>query len=126
VEKQVMGGESYHIAATPAPLASALHQDFAEVQQTCRIGRHRAAGVFQNGAKTAEPANMLIVDNAFFSLFDFHLIRGNARKALLGPMRWLSPSARPNSCLEKAGVVPTACWAGPFNSTMAEPCCWRA
>src|SRR3954464_9404771 len=43
VEMQSMGGESYRIAATPGPLAAALRNDFAEIQQTCRIGRHRAA-----------------------------------------------------------------------------------
>src|SRR5882724_6410815 len=38
VEKQIMGGELYDLAVTPGPLAPALRNDFAEVQQTCRIG----------------------------------------------------------------------------------------
>jgi ABC-type antimicrobial peptide transport system permease subunit len=83
IEKQVQAGEVYDVAVTPSPLAAALKKDFAAIEQTCRIGNR--SGFFQNGNTITETSNLLIVDNSFFSLFDFKLVQGDARKALLKP-----------------------------------------
>ncbi len=84
VEQQNQAGTIYDIAVTPGPLAPALKIDFAEVQQTCRIGMGLQAEILQVGEKTFEPEEVLVVDNSFFSLFNFRLIQGNMQKALLG------------------------------------------
>jgi predicted permease len=85
VEQQSQAGSLYDLAVTPGPLAPALKADFAEVRQTCRIGMVWWAGVLQIGEKTVEPEEIFVVDNSFFSLFDFKLILGNPKKALLNP-----------------------------------------
>jgi ABC-type antimicrobial peptide transport system permease subunit len=83
VEKQDQAGVLYNVAVTPGPLADALKKDFAEVEQTCRIGNRY--GFFQNGDTITETNSLLIVDNSFFSLFDFKLVQGDAHKALQNP-----------------------------------------
>src|SRR4051812_3023756 len=66
VEQQNQAGTLYNVASTPGPLASAMKADFAGIQQTCRIGRYGETGVLQHAQTTAEPADMLVVDNSFF------------------------------------------------------------
>ncbi len=83
VEKQVQSGNLYNMAVTPGPLAPALKTEFADIEQTCRLGRAR--GVVQLGKVVVEPDKILVTDNAFFDIFGFKLLRGNPRKALLGP-----------------------------------------
>src|SRR5688572_11524328 len=85
VEQQNQAGTLYDLAVTPGPLAPVLKADFAEIRQTCRIGMKWWAGVLQIGDKTVEPEKIFEVDNSFFSLFDFTLILGNPKKALLEP-----------------------------------------
>jgi putative ABC transport system permease protein len=83
--QQTMGGEVFNIASTPGPLGSALKSDFPEVEEYCRIGKVKSAGVLQSGGSVAEPEELLLVDNNFFKVFDFELIQGNSRTALLSP-----------------------------------------
>ena len=83
VEQQDQAGILYNVAFTPGPLAAALKADFAEIQETCRL--RRETEILQFGQTIPESAKMLIVDNAFFSLFDFPIINGNYQKALLRP-----------------------------------------
>ena len=81
VEKQVQANDVYDVAVTPGPLAAALKKDFAEVEQTCRIGKR--SGFLQIGDTITETSNLLITDNSFFNLFNFKLIQGDARNVLL-------------------------------------------
>ena len=85
VEQQNQAGTLYDIAVTPGPLAPVLKADFAEIRQTCRMGMKWLGDVLQIGEKTVEPEGIFVVDNSFFSLFDFKLILGNPKKALLNP-----------------------------------------
>ena len=85
VDQQVMGGDIFTIAATPGPLGIALKSDFPEIQQSCHIGKIRSGGILQRGESSIESEQLLQVDNAFFSVFDFKLIQGNVQKALMGP-----------------------------------------
>ena len=85
VEQQNQAGTLYDIAVTPGPLAPVLKADFAEIRQTCRMGMKWSGDVLQFGEKTVEPEEIFVVDNSFFSLFDFKLILGNPKKALLNP-----------------------------------------
>ena len=81
VEKQNKAGVSYNIAVTPGPLAAALKANFAEVQQTCRI--RTESEVLQSGRIKIESAKMLKVDNSFFTVFAFPIVKGNYNKALV-------------------------------------------
>ena len=85
VNQQKMGDEYFTIASTAGPLGSALKSDFPEVEQYCRVGRTKSAGVLQIGESTVEPQELLLVDNNFFKVFDFSLIQGNPQTALLSP-----------------------------------------
>jgi putative ABC transport system permease protein len=83
VEKQVQAGEVYDVAVTPGLLAEALKKNFSDIEQTCRIGNR--SGFFQHGDTITEAGNLIVVDNSFFSLFDFKLIQGDATKILKKP-----------------------------------------
>ncbi|MDJ1498681.1 ABC transporter permease [Cytophagaceae bacterium DM2B3-1] len=85
VEKQTQAGATYKVAVTPGPLATALQTDFAEVKQTCRIGRIWYSGVLQTPQASVEPEDILVTDNSFFHLFDFKLLRGNSGTVLSNP-----------------------------------------
>jgi ABC-type antimicrobial peptide transport system permease subunit len=84
VEKQNQAGTIYNVAGTPGPLAAALKNDFPEIIETCRIGSNRPA-ILQYGDITIESDKIFLVDNSFFSLFDFKLEKGNAGSVLLKP-----------------------------------------
>ncbi|SHH24951.1 MacB-like core domain-containing protein [Chryseolinea serpens] len=83
VEKQKQAGVLYDVACTPGPLGPAMKTDFAEVQQSCRLGRTN--GILETGQKHVEPADIRLVDNSFFSMFDFKLLKGNPAQALRRP-----------------------------------------
>lgn len=83
VEKQKQAGVVYDIASTPGPLAPAMEKDLPEVLETCRIGR--TVGFIEHDDALIEPYDMRYVDNSFFSMFDFKLIIGNAKKVLMRP-----------------------------------------
>jgi putative ABC transport system permease protein len=83
VEKQAQAGNIYNVAVTPGPLVPVLKSDFSEVDQTCRIGRIWTSSLLKTETLAAEPRNILVVDNSFFSLFDFKLLKGNSEKVLL-------------------------------------------
>jgi putative ABC transport system permease protein len=85
VEKQIQTGNAYDLAVTPGLLAPVLLTDFDEVQETCRIGRTWQSAILKTEGLSVETWDVLVVDNSFFSLFDFKLIKGNPKKALLGP-----------------------------------------
>lgn len=85
VDQQNQAGTIYNVALTPAPLGAALKADFPEVQNFCRLTKTRSAGILQHGEAVAEPTELLVVDNAFFHVFDFKLLQGNAEKVLLQP-----------------------------------------
>ncbi|AYB29141.1 ABC transporter permease [Chryseolinea soli] len=83
IEKQKQAGVLYDVACTPGPLGPAMKTDFPEVQQSCRLGR--TMGILEVGQTHLEPADIRLVDNSFFSMFDFKLLKGNPAQALLRP-----------------------------------------
>jgi len=85
VNQQKMGDDYFNIASTAGPLGNALKSDFPEVEQYCRVGKTKSAGVLQSGESTVEPEKLILVDNNFFKVFDFRLIQGNWQTALLSP-----------------------------------------
>jgi putative ABC transport system permease protein len=79
-EKQTQPEGVFDVAMTPGPLAATLAKDFAEVQQTTRIGRWN--GLFSKENQVAEPKMLLVVDPSFFSLFSFPLVAGRDVKTV--------------------------------------------
>lgn len=75
---------------TPHPLAQALVSDFPEVESAVSLtplwaaGLTRATHAFRNPqrAERYDERNILAVDTTFFDVFDFPLVRGNAKTAL--------------------------------------------
>jgi putative ABC transport system permease protein len=83
VEHQKQVGVEYDIAVTPGLLGPSLKNDFTQVQQACRLGK--ASGFLQYGEAIAEPEDIYVVDHSFFTMFNFPLVLGDARKVLLDP-----------------------------------------
>ena len=81
VQKQEDGFHT--VAVTPGLLADALKKDFAEIEQTLRIGRQ--PGLIQNEDKKLETDNILVIDPSFFSIFDFKLVKGSPNKLFQNP-----------------------------------------
>ncbi len=80
-EKQNQAGTIYNVAVTPGPLAPALEKDFPEIRQSVRIGNW--SGVLKNGTKNVEANGVLMTENSLLSIFDFPLLKGNPKTALL-------------------------------------------
>jgi putative ABC transport system permease protein len=85
INQQKMGDDYFTIASTAGPLGGALKSDFPEVEQYCRVGNTKSAGVLSNGESAIEPEKLLLVDNNFFQVFDFSLTQGNPKTVLLSP-----------------------------------------
>jgi putative ABC transport system permease protein len=76
--------DGFHlVAVTPSPLATAMKKDFAEIQQTVRVGQWN--GLVQCDGKNLEPERISIVDKDFFDMFDFPLLKGNAKTSFDNP-----------------------------------------
>ncbi|HEX9959074.1 MAG TPA: ABC transporter permease, partial [Fibrella sp.] len=82
-EKQNQGGGVYDLATTPGPLAPSLKKDFPEVVETARIGKW--SGQLKIGKQTYEEKQLFFADNGLLRLFDFPLLKGDARTALTNP-----------------------------------------
>lgn len=82
-EKQNRAGKIYKVAVTPPPLAPELKKDFPEIVATARLGRW--AGVFTVDKRSYEEKNVFLTENNFLQLFNFPMLKGDAKKALLSP-----------------------------------------
>lgn len=74
-------GQIFTNTQTPIPLGPSLQANIPEVESFCRVNAFNTLVRYQ-GNTFNEPVTM--VDSAFFSLFDFELIEGNAQTALKG------------------------------------------
>jgi putative ABC transport system permease protein len=79
--KQNQAGKLYLTATTPGPLAPALQKDLPEIKRAVRFGNW--SGVFKNRNKVYEEKSILVTDNTVFQVFNFPLLKGNAKTALL-------------------------------------------
>jgi putative ABC transport system permease protein len=80
--KQKQAGNWYLAATTPGPLSTALQKDFPEIKNTVRFGNW--SGLLKNGNKIYEEKNVQLTENSIFSVFNFPLLLGNPKTALLG------------------------------------------
>jgi putative ABC transport system permease protein len=71
------------LARSGAPVAKALQQNYAEIENTVRL-ELRGEIVQHEGKQTMEP-NILMADPSLFQVFDYRLIRGNTETALKEP-----------------------------------------
>lgn len=86
VENQYSGGgQVFQTASTPAPLAAQLKSEFPEIEQVCRINFVYGKTLFGLGKQLYYEEEGLYVDNSFFEVFSFQLVRGDPKKALIQP-----------------------------------------
>jgi len=78
------GGERQWTEVTPAGLAPAAKAELPEVQEAVRTWNFHTS-TFQVGASLMEVEDALIVDNAFFEVFDFPILRSDGSKPLSTP-----------------------------------------
>ena len=77
---------------TPAPLAPAIAKELPEIENTARFATHNRL-VFRYGEKAFYEDRGVIVDPAFFEIFNFPLLVGNPKTAFAGPFDLLISEA---------------------------------
>jgi putative ABC transport system permease protein len=83
VQGQMMG-QTLDMAATAAPMAQALLNDYPEVEQVTRVKESGAWFIGYENRKFNEDG-VLFADSTFFDVLDFKLISGDPKKALVKP-----------------------------------------
>ncbi|MBO0930848.1 ABC transporter permease [Fibrella aquatilis] len=76
-------GQVGKVPTTGTKVAPELGRQFSEIESGVRL--INAEGVVQVGDKQFSEKALLYADSAFFSLFTFPLLKGNAQQALAGP-----------------------------------------
>lgn len=79
-----MSGQELNQAITASPMARALLDDIAEVEQAVRIGKFGEWHI-RYQEKTFNEGNLLFADSSFFKVFDFKLLEGNPDDILTEP-----------------------------------------
>lgn len=80
------GGELAMQTYTPAGLGPYFAAQFPAVKAFTRLGDIDTRPVFKAGDKTLSPEPFIAADSAFFNIFSFRLLRGDARTALARPL----------------------------------------
>jgi putative ABC transport system permease protein len=82
-------GDKHHGAASSPPIAPAMKNDFAEVQQFTRVVTTEGLGAKQHLLRYKEKSfyqqDAAYVDSTFFDMFSYHFVGGNASKVLAEP-----------------------------------------
>jgi putative ABC transport system permease protein len=76
-------GYNFRLASTPVPLAAALKDNYAFVENTVRLYPAWSGKAVAGGKRLH--AKVAFTDPAFFKLFGFQLMQGNPTTALNGP-----------------------------------------
>lgn len=79
-----MMGQSMDMAATASPMAQALLNEYPEVAKVTRI-KESGAWFIGRGEKKFNEDGVLFADSSFFDVFDFKLLSGDKRTALIKP-----------------------------------------
>lgn len=82
--KGIMAGATLDQAITAAPMAQAILNDYPEILHAVRLNRS-GAWLVKNGEIRFNEDGVLFADSSFFSVFDFRLLNGNPRTALVNP-----------------------------------------
>lgn len=79
-----IGDNEFNVANSPAPLASALLQDYPEVENSVRIQRRQDTFIKKGTTVINEP-NFFYADSTIFDVFTLNLIEGNSEIVLSEP-----------------------------------------
>jgi len=80
------GNNHAHMATTPAMAASALQQEFPEVESTTRFLDYGTYLVRTDGSnESTKEYHVLWTDSTVFKIFSIHVLEGNPNKALADP-----------------------------------------
>ncbi len=79
-----MSGGVLDQAVTAAPMAQAMLSDYPEVLEATRVTK-LGAWLIRFGDKRFNEDGVLFADSTFFNVFDFKLLRGDPRTALVRP-----------------------------------------
>lgn len=79
-----MSGQILNQAVTASPMAKALLEDYPEVENVIRVGKYGAWLMRYNNHSFNEE-NVLFADSTFFEIFNFKLLEGNPKRALVEP-----------------------------------------
>lgn len=82
--KGVLAGSTLDQAITAAPMSRTLLADYPEIEHSTRVRRAGAWLVKYNETRFNEDG-VLFADSTFFSVFDFRLLRGDTKTALVNP-----------------------------------------
>ncbi len=80
----IIRGEPNSQATTAAPMARAMIDNYPEVVKATRVLRSGSLLIGRGSEKINEDG-VLFADSAFFDVFDFNLIKGNPKAALVHP-----------------------------------------
>lgn len=82
----LMAGSTINQAVSAAPMAQALLKDYPEVENAVRIFKSSSdSWLVKHGDIRFFEDALLFADSSFFTVFDFKLLRGDPKKALVNP-----------------------------------------
>lgn len=84
--KGSMNGNAFDMPYSPAPMAQAIQEEIAGVEDVLRIGVFRTMPMRFEEKSFTEPIT-LVTDPNFFRFFGFELLKGDPETALKGPDR---------------------------------------
>ena len=79
------GGTEWH-AITPGLMGPTMVSDFPEVEQSLRLLPWFDDVLMTRGETSLKLSNVVFADSNFFDIFDFRLLQGNAKTALVEPL----------------------------------------
>jgi putative ABC transport system permease protein len=80
----IMAGATLDQAITSAPMAQTMRNDYPEIVNAVRL-RRAGAWLIKYGETRFNEDGVLFADSTFFRVFDFKLLRGNPKTALVAP-----------------------------------------
>jgi putative ABC transport system permease protein len=81
-----MSGTEINQAVTAAPMAQALEADYPDVENAVRLFKSAAnSWLVKYGDTRFYENSLLFADSSFFNVFDFRLLRGDSKRALVNP-----------------------------------------
>jgi putative ABC transport system permease protein len=83
-EDQYYSGEVYHVTVTPYPCGPAWKEEIPEIKDACRY-QWPSGMLFRYGEKAFYEGGCVAVDQSFFSMFSFPLIKGDKQTVLTEP-----------------------------------------
>lgn len=79
-----IGGNSFNLSVTSAPMGEALRQDYPEIIANTRLNIDESQE-FNIGERNFIQDEILYADSSFFNVFSFDLIQGNKNQVLVNP-----------------------------------------